>query len=221
MDEDTTKWLTDRSGAFVEISDSLFDSVLADLDKYVAVLTRPTANELTESFAKEHGIEERLVGSVLAWVTAIARVVLEKGSEQARLEAKSAFDMKFGDKVFSSRLDRLIRAAEISLPAMRAATQKSISAKGLLPIVEELDGTVELRAVLGGSSKAFGHLDRKGSPVVGLVPIASFRLLLDSGFPGEVVFQAGRGEVISMSNALMEMLRRMDEIEAFALEREK
>jgi hypothetical protein len=87
-----------------------------------------------------------------------------------------------------------------------------MSVKGVLGYFEDISATVELRGIISGD--VVGHLE-SAAPFIGLEPVASIRLSLDSGFPSELLFQIGKSDLQRLIASLLSLSGRMDELSAY------
>lgn len=211
LDVRQASFLRRTSDAFVGVSDELFDEILKLLPVLMGVRSKAKADEYVAAFAKNKSANEEEVRAAIAWATVVATSSL---SEPEKVEGmfNEVFDPEKGEALFRSRLARVIEAANAVAGSIRSAVQRTASARGLLPYFEEINATVELRAVLDDFSGQLGHLGRPESRISGLEPIASIRVQLDSGFPDEIVFQAGSADIAKMIEALQETLSRLEEL---------
>lgn len=206
-------WLRANSKLVVDLPEDVFLEFLGRLSELMSVSSRSKADEYVISTARQRSIDEEMVRAGMAWVTTVANAALGGTRDEVTKEFAALFDADAGREVYMERLQRVIEATVENAGPMQMAIQKKASVRGLLPYYEDLNATVELRAVLDDSSTMLGHLGRGDARISALEPIASIRLSLDSGFPSETIFQAGRDDLEQMVVALNDLIRRMDEIE--------
>lgn len=209
-------WLQARAGLIVDLPEDVFSEFLSHLSDLMLVSSRSKADEYVVSVARQRSIDEGMVRAGVAWVTAVANASLTGQREDVIKNFTDVFSADSGREIYMQRLNRVVEKVSSNAASLQKAIQRNTSVRGLLPYYEEINATVELRAVFEDSSMMLGHLGRGDARISALEPIASIRITLDSGFPGEVIFQAGRSDVEQMVLALNDLVRRMNEISNFS-----
>lgn len=214
VSEDKSKGLADLAANLISLPDSVFESLLSRLRELMGVSSSDDAADLADALSEEFGIDIATLKPSIGWITFVAQASLD-GEEKTMREGWLRVVSADARDAFAGKIDKIVLAVN-SQTKLIAENEEAKAIRGLLPYFENLQATVELRAVIGGKSKTLGHLNREGSPIVGLVPIASVAIDLDSGLQSQFVFQLGRADISRFIASLVETAERMDELMVFA-----
>lgn len=213
MDASTRKWLNNNYKSVLELSDGAFESILDNLETLMAAGAKSKADEYVSSLIGTTGESEDKLRIAIAWIANAAVTSLMLGGEEAKAELLQLVDEDDYGSI-SPRLESIAEVASLRREGLSLAAQKGNSVRGLLPFFEELNATVELRALFESETGKLGHLGR-ADKIVALEPIASVRLVLDSGFPSEVTFQVSKDGLDALIKSLIELRGRLDELAQF------
>lgn len=215
MDEKTKQWMRTQYKSVLAVDEALFEAILANLELLMSVGSKARASEFVDVLSESSNQAEPVIRATVGWVTTAAYLAVSSGEADARedlLPLVAADDRK----EFEPKLERIFAVALEKQDRLRLAMQRSVSVKGLLPFFDEINATVELRALFESNIGHLGHLGREDK-IGGLEPIASIRIVLDSGFPPDLTFQVGKDGLDSMIKSLVELRGRMEEIAEFAI----
>lgn len=213
MDAATKKWLSNNYRSILDINETAFKSILDNLETLMAVGAKSKADEYVSSLSSSTEESEDKLRSAIGWIATAAFTAVSSGKGDAKSQLLQLVDVD-DHQIISDRLEQVLQVAAERKEQVSLAAQRGNSVKGLLPFFEELNATVELRALFESEVGNLGHLGR-GDKIVALEPIASVRLVLDSGFPPETTFQVGRDGLDALIKSLIELRGRFDELVNF------
>jgi hypothetical protein len=170
---------------------------------------------------REHILREVISGTgcargtalpIMLAVTTLARIVLARGNPEDQegmiveelMRNSSNFAKGEDQGALRALLDTLCRES----PQLRVAALEGQVIRGVLPMFEDLDATVELRSTL----PVFAADDTSDQVPFGLVPIASIRLSLDSGEPSVICFQVTEPDLVILSDRLNRVREEMNRL---------
>lgn len=200
-EQDNQKFAGDLRVALAETQSDVFDESLSMAKEIVSARSETDRESLRKKLAEATGCSDDTSASVLAIVDYLARIVIGDQDDTSAdglldffVKKASAGGMEFTE-VEKNRLAHAVQEILVQRKSLEQASRISAAARGWLPMFEDLDATIELRSnripLISGDDQSEMTLE--------LIPIASIRLTLDSGTPGEICFQAREADLSSLA----------------------
>jgi hypothetical protein len=186
------EFFEDLPMALAQEQEVVVDEAIARLEGALKSSSDAELDRLTGEITSVTGCTEATALTMLQILATLATTLATEGlADDALADALLAAPAnKLGAEEalrLRALLARLHQGAEATDRAFRA--RKAM--RGVLPMFEALDGTVELRATQGVRQAG----ENEPSEPLELIPIASLRLALDSGTPRTLFFQVTEGDL--------------------------
>lgn len=207
------EWLEQNAEVLISAQPDSIDLVLERLSDFAKIGSSGAASFVVKRLAQKTGIAETELQKLIAAITLIAGQSARSESDEIR-ESLGVLRETLGQdgfQAFDSVVQRIEVATKNQLDGYRDALARVSSLRGVIPFYSSVQMTVELRGVLGVEQN--DHLE--SGDFIGLEPVASVMLTLDSGTPNQFAFQVGCQELEALSDACSVALARMEEIRGF------
>jgi len=203
------EFLNDLRKLVVADHKELVHSCLNWVTSYIASSSDAERDKLIGQVANKNHVETPLVRRIFNILAFIAIGGWQRGIEASTPDAfcEDVQDMAQRSELQPlsekeiSRLRELVSDLAGRSPEFRRSNALSVVKRGVLPMYEEIQATVELR-----SSQTPLLLDSDLAALsLELFPIASVRLSLDSGEPSFICFQITEAEVLDLIEKLQQL----------------
>lgn len=207
------RWLNENAERLISLGNDAFQLLLSRLVEISQIATSGGARIMVGNLSRESGAPIDDIQGAVACIVTISNLVLTHGVENALNELTGLNLAASNQEQFTVRAAAIAERVTQVNEELTNRLARAKARKGVLPYFEDIGITVELRGVL--ASQDAEHVSSPEVPYVGLEPIASVCINVDSGDPGVFPFQIGRDDLRRLRVALETAEKRLDEIVAF------
>ena len=198
--------------ALAEAQNDVLEEVLRRSEAIVRAQSYGEKEALTADVAKATGCRKETAWRILSALYGLASIASSGPKLDdpvgSILDALRRGFEKLGEQLERPQEDKLRRVIDQLVEDRTELRQAIVSgkvARGHLPMFYDMDATVELRS----NRPPFAESEELSNLELELTPIASIRLMLDSGDPANVCFQMTDTDLVSLTEKIAKLRAEM------------